>query len=128
MTLRATTLEVFVATTDPARARSFYEGALGLPLLEDNGYALLFAGSNATIRVTHVPELDPADHTVLGWVVDDIGRTVDALVARGVTLADFPGMDQDDRLVWTAPGGTRVAWFRDPDGNTLSISQPARDE
>lgn len=116
-------VEAFVPSADLARSRAFYEGALGLRVVDDNGFALLLAGSNATIRVTQVAEVTPPGHTVLGWVVADIERTADALLASGVQLVDYAEVDQDDRRIWTTPGGDRVAWFRDPDGSTLSISQ-----
>jgi catechol 2,3-dioxygenase-like lactoylglutathione lyase family enzyme len=76
-----------------------------------------------TLRVTAVPERAPAGYTVLGWEVADLEGEVDALAARGVGFSRFEGMDQDDRGIWTAPDGTRVAWFADPDGNTLSLSE-----
>jgi catechol 2,3-dioxygenase-like lactoylglutathione lyase family enzyme len=117
-------VDTFVATTDPVRAQKFYEEVLGLRLIEDNGFARIFATANATLRVTEVPEVVPAGYTVLGWVVDDIEEVVDGLVAREVTILEFPGMDQDSRQIWATPDGGRVAWFHDPDGNTLSISQP----
>ena len=74
------------------------------------------------MRVTAVPERAAAAYTVLGWDVADLDREVDALVACGIRFSRFDGMDQDDRAIWTAPDGTRVAWFADPDGNTLSLS------
>ncbi len=116
-------VEAFVPSTDLDRARSFYEGKLGLRLVEDNGFALLFAGHNARIRVTRVGELTPVGSAVLGWVVADIEGEADDLASRGVPGVDFPDLEQDSRRIWTAPNGDRVAWFRDADGNTLSISQ-----
>ena len=74
-----------------------------------------------TVRITAVPERAPAQYTGLGWKVDDLDSTVDGLVARGVEFLRFDGMEQDDRGVWAAPGGSRIAWFADPDGNTLSL-------
>lgn len=123
MVLANATVEAFVSTTDADRARKFYEGTLGLPLVEDNGFALLFAGANARVRVTRAPEVVAAGYTVLGWVVQDIEATVDDLGPRGVAFEDYAGIDQDERLIWSAPGGARIAWFKDPDGNTLSIAE-----
>ena len=71
------------------------------------------------MRVTQVDEFTPLPFTVLGWHVPDVAATVDRLVAAGVVFKRFPGMDQDGRGVWQAPGGAQVAWFEDPDGNTL---------
>lgn len=116
-------VQPFVGCSDLERAQAFYEGTLGLEVVENNGFALLVAGPNATVRVTQAPEVGPTGYTVLGWVVDDIERAVDDLAGRGVVFLDYPQMDQDGRLIWTAPGGDRVAWFHDPDGNVLSVHE-----
>ncbi len=118
-------LVAFVATTDTARARAFYEGVLGLTVLDDDGFACVVDAHGTTVRITAVPERAPAAYTVLGWKVDDLDATIDSLVTRGVDFLRFDGMDQDDRGAWTAPGGDRIAWFSDPDGNTLSLQAPA---
>jgi catechol 2,3-dioxygenase-like lactoylglutathione lyase family enzyme len=123
--LRSADLVAFVATTDTARARAFYEGVLGLAVLDDDGFACVVDAHGTTIRITAVPERAPAAYTVLGWQVDDLDATVDDLVARGVVLLRFDGMEQDERGAWTAPSGDRIAWFADPDGNTLSLQAPA---
>ena len=119
-------LVAFVATTDTARARAFYEGVLGLPVLDDDGFACVVDAHGTTVRITAVPERAAAAYTVLGWRVGDLDTTIDDLVARGVTFLRFDGMEQDERGAWTAPGGERIAWFGDPDGNTLSLQSPAR--
>jgi catechol 2,3-dioxygenase-like lactoylglutathione lyase family enzyme len=113
----------FVATTDMDRARPFYRDTLGLNLVEDSPYACAYEANGTMLRVTLVPELRPAGYTVCGWRVDEISEAVRALAARGVGFARYDGMEQDDLGVWTAPGGARVAWFSDPDGNTLSLTQ-----
>jgi catechol 2,3-dioxygenase-like lactoylglutathione lyase family enzyme len=114
----------FVATRDPKRAQDFYQGVLGLRLVSDElPFALVFDAHGTMLRVTVVRELAPAGYTVLGWGVKDIKAAAQALTATGVVFARFPGMEQDEQGVWTAPGGAKVAWFKDPDGNTLSISQ-----
>jgi catechol 2,3-dioxygenase-like lactoylglutathione lyase family enzyme len=120
-------LVAFAATADLDRARTFYEGALGLQLLSQDQYACLFAASsNGTkLRVTLVQQVAVAPYTVLGWEVADIEATVKGLAMTGVVLERFDGIDQDDFGIWTAPGGDRVAWMKDPDGNILSISQRA---
>jgi predicted enzyme related to lactoylglutathione lyase len=114
-------LVAFVATTDTARARAFYEGVLGLTVIDDDGFACVVDAHGTTVRITAVPERAAEVYTVLGWKVDDLDANIDGLVARGVTFLRFDGMEQDDRGVWAAPGGARIAWFADPDGNTLSL-------
>jgi catechol 2,3-dioxygenase-like lactoylglutathione lyase family enzyme len=113
----------FLATRDSARARRFYADVLGLRLLSDDPYALVFDAAGTVLRVQKVDELEPRPFTVLGWRVTNIEATVDALVARGVRLERYHGMDQDARGLWRTPGGARVAWFKDPDGNTLSLTE-----
>ena len=122
--LDASRLACFVATADADRARAFYRDALGLALVEDNGFALLFDANGTQLRIQRVAEVAPHPYTALGWEVDDVAASVRALAARGVAMARFPGLPQDADGVWNAPDGTRVAWFHDPDGNTLSLHQP----
>ena len=116
-------LVAFVATTDLDRAGEFYGGVLGLPLIERNEFACVFDADGTSLRVTKAARVAPAPYTVLGWKVNDIEAAIRELEERGVEFARFEGMDQDEMGVWHAPFGTRVAWFRDPDGNTLSVSQ-----
>jgi catechol 2,3-dioxygenase-like lactoylglutathione lyase family enzyme len=113
----------FVATTDPARARRFYQDTLGLDFVADEAFALVFDLAGTTLRVTRVDELAAQPFTVLGWRVDDVAGTVSALVERGVRFLRISGLDQDADGIWTSPSGTQVAWFKDPDGNILSVSQ-----
>jgi predicted enzyme related to lactoylglutathione lyase len=116
-------LVAFAATTDLDRARVFYEQVLGLPVTEQTDLACVFDANGTMLRVTAVPEVARAGYTVLGWRVADITAAVRELSARGVTFLRFDGMDQDADGVWTSPGGGRIAWFADPDGNTLSVTQ-----
>src|SRR5580692_6347593 len=118
-------LVAFVATTDPEKARAFYEGVLGLRLMEDEKpFALVFVVNGIMLRVTAVHEHNPAPFTVLGWDVTSIEATVDRLTAAGVEFQRYAGInDGDPKAIWTAPGGARVAWFKDPDGNVLSVTQ-----
>jgi len=118
-------LVAFAATKNSAKAREFYEGVLGLRLVEDQQpFALVFDANGTMLRVTTVNEHNPAPFTVLGWSVASIADTVDRLTAAGVEFQRYPGMnDSDPRGIWTAPGGARVAWFKDPDGNVLSVTQ-----
>jgi catechol 2,3-dioxygenase-like lactoylglutathione lyase family enzyme len=118
-------LVAFVPTVSPEKARAFYEGVLGLRLVEDaKPFALVFDANGTMLRVTTVRELTPDPFTVLGWDVESIGTTVDKLTAAGVEMLRFPGMnDSDPRGIWTAPSGAKIAWFKDPDGNALSVTQ-----
>jgi catechol 2,3-dioxygenase-like lactoylglutathione lyase family enzyme len=121
--LKAARAMCFVATARPVEARSFYRDTLGLRLLSEDRFALAFDANGIMLRVQKVESLEPAPFTVLGWDVPDIGAAVKALAARGVTFARYPGLSQDPRGIWQAPSGARVAWFTDPDGNTLSLTQ-----
>jgi catechol 2,3-dioxygenase-like lactoylglutathione lyase family enzyme len=114
----------FVTIVDVERAKSFYRDTLGLTLLsEEPPFALAFDANGIMIRLGMGKELPKVPGTVLGWQVPDIASAIQELVDRGVAFERFPGMKQDELGVWTAPGGARVAWFRDPDGNILSLSQ-----
>ena len=115
----------FVPTIDVERARSFYVDVLGLPVLEESPFALVLRSGGGVIRVTPVESHSPAGHTILGWTVSDMANMLRALTSLGVETLRFPWFEQDDQGVWTAPGGAHVAWFHDPDGNTLSLTQPA---
>ncbi len=115
----------FAPTTDPAKARAFYEGVLGLRLVEDaKPFALVFDANGTMLRVTTVGRFQPAPFTVLGWHVEAIESTVEQLAAAGVEFLRYPGLnDGDPRGIWTSPSGARVAWFHDPDKNVLSLTQ-----
>jgi catechol 2,3-dioxygenase-like lactoylglutathione lyase family enzyme len=116
----------FVGTTNPARAKKFYSDALGLPLVSEDGFAIVFDVNGTMLRVSIVREVAQAQYTVLGWEVTDIVAKVKELGKGGVQFERYSFLpDQDDMGIWTAPGSTRVAWFKDPDGNLLSISQHA---
>ena len=113
----------FVATQKPAKARKFYEETLGLKLVEDGLFALAFDAKGTMLRVQKVEKLTPAQHTVLGWDVPDISAAIKDLNKRGVRFERFDGIAQDELGVWTSPAGGKIAWFKDPDGNTLSLTQ-----
>jgi catechol 2,3-dioxygenase-like lactoylglutathione lyase family enzyme len=112
----------FIPVQDTSEARRFYEATLGLPVVEDAPFALVVDANGTRLRLTPVPELTVQPFTVAGWSVPDITATVRDLVARGVRCTRYDGLEQDELGIWTAPGGDRVAWFKDPDGNTLSLS------
>jgi len=116
-------LVAFVGAADLDRARAFYEGVLGLPVTERTDFACVFDSGGTMLRVTAVPAVAQPGYTVLGWRVPDITAVVRELTGRGVTVLRFDGMQQDEDGIWTTPGGDRVAWFADPDGNTLSLTQ-----
>jgi len=116
-------LMAFVATSDPARAKAFYRDTLGLPLVSEDQFALVFDVAGTMLRVTTVQEVGAAKYTVLGWQVPDIIRTAKSLHEVGITLEQYTGMQQDELGIWNSPGGAKVAWFKDPDGNTLGITQ-----
>jgi catechol 2,3-dioxygenase-like lactoylglutathione lyase family enzyme len=114
----------FVAASDPERAKKFYRDTLGLPLVsEELPFALVFDAHGTMLRVAIAKEVVPARYTVLGWQVPDIVAAARTLSEAGVRFERYPGMEQDELGIWAAPGGAHVAWFKDPDGNTLSISQ-----
>jgi len=116
-------LIAFVPTTDLPRARAFYAETIGLPVTEESPFACVFDANGTMLRLTPVRKLSRTRYTVLGWNVADIAATVAALVAAGVSFVHYRGMDLDDAGIWTSPGGDRVAWFEDPDGNMLSLTQ-----
>jgi catechol 2,3-dioxygenase-like lactoylglutathione lyase family enzyme len=116
----------FVPTHDGERARAFYVETLGLTFVADDGFALVFRSGSNMIRIARTGEFTPAPYTILGWEVADIVAEVSVLVEKGVVFARYPFLppDQVDELgIWSSPTGDKVAWFQDPDGNTLSLSQ-----
>jgi catechol 2,3-dioxygenase-like lactoylglutathione lyase family enzyme len=124
--LESSEVVAFAATTDLSRARAFYEESLGLRVTGQNDFACVFDANGTMLRVTAVPEVCQAAYTVLGWRVTDIEATVRGLIAKGIVFNRYETMDQDEQGVWSTPGGDRVAWFTDPDGNTLSLTQFSR--
>ena len=117
-------LVAFVATRDLAASDAFYGGVLGLALIESSPFANRYDAGGTQLRVTLVEERAGAEYTVLGWQVDDLDAEIRKLTRAGVLFQRYDGMPQDSSGVWTAPGGARIAWFTDPDGNTLSLQQP----
>lgn len=113
----------FIATDSPEEARTFYADVLGLELLEATPFALVFSDGGQTLRVQIVPAIEPAPYTVHGWSVSSISKEVEALTAKGIVFQSFDQLSQDERGVWTTPDGHKIAWFSDPSGNTLSLTQ-----
>ena len=121
--LGAATLIGFVSTADLGRAEAFYRDVLGLRHVETGPFACVFDAGGTMLRVTAAPAVAQPGYTVLGWRVDDIAATMAELSARGVEFRRYEGMGQDEAGVWTTPDGAQVAWFADPDGNMLSLTQ-----
>ena len=115
-------IKAFVSTVQPSVAREFYEKNLGLNLLSQDKYGIEFEANEAHIRLSVVEKLTPQPLTILGWDTDDIVSAINDLSANGIIFERYNFIEQDENGIWTAPGGTRVAWFKDPDGNLLSVS------
>jgi catechol 2,3-dioxygenase-like lactoylglutathione lyase family enzyme len=123
--LGSTNIVAFVPTKDSEKARAFYEGVLGLRFVKDDGFAMVLDANGIMIRVAKVPQFTPAQFTILGWQVNDIAKVVEGLQKNGVRCEIFGFFKQDELGIWTAPTGDKVAWFKDPDGNILSVSEHA---
>lgn len=115
----------FLLTQNAEATIHFYRDTLGLKYLRDDGFALVFDMNGVMLRIGKVPSFTPAQNTVLGWESRDISGDVDWLMKKGVTFERYPKMNQDEQGICTFPTGDKVAWFKDPDGNVLSISQHA---
>jgi len=123
MMLNRSALIGFVGVSGLARARQFYGDTLGLDITDESPFALVVDANGTMLRLTAVEHPVAAPYTVLGWSVADIESVIDQLTARGVQFTRYDGMGQDERAVWTAPGGAKIAWFLDPDGNNLSLTE-----
>ena len=113
----------FVPTKDASRSREFYESKLGFKFISDDQFALVMQAGENMIRIAKARDFSPAQYTVMGWEVTDIEANVKWLNGRGVVLEKYPFVQDQELGIWTTPNGDRVAWFKDPDGNVLSISQ-----
>ena len=120
--LGSSDIVAFAATADAPKARAFYEGTLGLRLVSDDPYALVFDANGTMLRIAKVQTVAVAPYTVVGWIVGDIATTARALAGQGVRFERFDGLPQDDLGIWSS-GAAKVAWFKDPDGNTLSLTE-----
>ena len=112
----------FLLTKNPDAAIAFYRDTLGFKYLRDDGFALVVDLGGVLLRISKMPSFTPAQHTVLGWESSDISAAVDVLAAKGIAFERYPNMGQDEKGIATFPGGDQVAWFKDPDGNVLSLS------
>jgi catechol 2,3-dioxygenase-like lactoylglutathione lyase family enzyme len=113
----------FIPTTDFEQARSFYEGQLGLGYRDNDGFALELDANGTRVRIAKIPDFKPAAFTIFGWEVQAIHQVVASLTNKGIVFERYNFLEQDIAGVWTAPGGDKVAWFKDPDGNILSLSE-----
>lgn len=124
MPLAAARPVAMITTADRKKAEPFYAETLGLRRTGDDGFAALFDLAGVTLRLTEVPGYAAPPHPVLGWEVPDMEAVVSALAANGVTMNVYEGLGQDANGIWTAPDGScKVAFFSDPDGNGLSLTQ-----
>lgn len=122
--LKDAALEALVGTARADAAKAFYHTTLGLTLESEDQFTIVFAMEGAKVRLSKVPSVVPSAYAVLGFRVKDIEAAVGGLAAAGVRMERFPFLSQDAAGIWQAPGGARVAWFRDPDLNLLSVMQP----
>ena len=120
--LHSKKLMAFLLTKDKGRAKAFYAETLGLTFVRDDGFALVFNANGVMLRISEMKDFTPQKGTTLGWEVDDLPSAIRELASRGIQFERF-GMPQDELGIWTAPGGDQVAWFKDPDGNLLSLSR-----
>jgi catechol 2,3-dioxygenase-like lactoylglutathione lyase family enzyme len=116
-------LKAFVPTVRPNEAKSFYEDILGLKLLSQDNFALEFDANGTLLRVTIVQNLQPHPFTILGWNIDDIVSVIKQLNDKNVFCEHYEFLEQDNLGIWTSPNGSKVAWFKDPDGNVLSLTE-----
>jgi catechol 2,3-dioxygenase-like lactoylglutathione lyase family enzyme len=114
---------LFLATASAQHSRDFYERVLGLTLVGDDPFALVFETGESMLRIQKVKEVHPAPYTALGWSVADIRGSVQRLSEAGVVFQRYEGMNHDSDGIWAAPSGALVAWFRDPDDQILSLTQ-----
>ena len=116
-------LKAFIPTIKPEKAKAFYQEILGLELLSEDEYALEFNANGVLLRVTTVPSLKPHEFTIMGWNVPDMVSLIRLMNNKGIIFEKLSFLKQDVLGIWTAPGGAKVAWFKDPDGNLLSLTE-----
>lgn len=121
--LSFTGLIAFIPTKDAKKARQFYEGVLGLRFVSEDQFALVLEANGIMVRVAVVGKFKPQQFTVLGWQVSDLEKEVAGLQGQGVRFEKYGMKGQDEQGVWYSPSGAKVAWFKDPDGNVLSLTQ-----
>lgn len=116
-------ITAFIPTTKPGQSKQFYQDSLGLKLVSEDEYALEFHGNGTILRITTVPTFEPYPFTVLGFKIENIESQVESLVSKGIKFERFEFMNQDAHGIWTSPSKAKVAWFKDPDGNLVSLTE-----
>jgi catechol 2,3-dioxygenase-like lactoylglutathione lyase family enzyme len=116
-------LVAFLPTARPAESRQFYQRTIGLIFMGEDAHSLIFDCNGTFLRIQKLKTTSPGPQTALGWDVPDIVKEIHDLAAKGVDFVRYTGLQQDRDAIWTAPDGTMVAWFKDPDGNVLSLSE-----
>jgi catechol 2,3-dioxygenase-like lactoylglutathione lyase family enzyme len=116
-------LKAFIPTINPERAKAFYGEVLGLKFIHQDNFAVEFDADGTSLRINIVRDLHPHPFTVLGWDVKNINLYIEALEKKGVRFERYDFIEQDELGIWTSPSGSKVAWFKDPDGNLLSLSE-----
>lgn len=117
------TITAFLPTIKPKSSKEFYGNILGLQLLSEDDYAMEFKGNGALLRITTVDTFIPHPFTVLGFKIQNIDSQIKSLVNKGVVFEKYNHFDQDELGIWTSPSKARVAWFKDPDGNVISLTE-----
>jgi catechol 2,3-dioxygenase-like lactoylglutathione lyase family enzyme len=112
----------FIPVGDLTAAKTFYQDVLGLSVTEEGPFAVVLDAGGTMVRLARVDGLEPQPFTIAGWQVPDMGAAIDGLANQGVDFVRYEGMDQDENGIWSSPSGDQVAWFKDPDGNTLSLT------
>ena len=121
--LEAAKPAIIICTRDRARSVAFYRDTLGLAFVREDSFAAIFEVGGATLRVSYVADFAPHGHTILGFTVSDVRGVVQSLRENGVAFEHFPHIPHEEDGIWTAPSGAvSVAWFKDPDGNLLSVT------
>ncbi len=122
-TLSACKMITFIPSANRGRAREFYKMVLGLRLVSEDEYALMFEVAGTYLRIINLPRVLSPSYTLAGWKVPNIGAVVEELSQKGIRFERYAGFEQDKQGIWTSGDGARVAWFKDPDGNILSLTQ-----
>ena len=121
--LKSAKIVAFLQVSDRPTAKAFYVDVVGLRFISEDPFALVVESNGTRVRIGEAKEMKPVQGTVLGWEVPDIEEAVAYLLPRGIELQHYGFNGQDERGIWTTPNGDKVAWFKDPSGNTLSVSQ-----
>lgn len=113
----------FIPTVDPSRSKHFYQEIIGLSLVSEDAYALAFKKGETSLRIAVVEKFEPFAFTVLGFVINRIGQEVKSLIEKAVVFQKYASLEQDNLGIWTSPSKAKIAWFKDPDGNLISLTE-----